>query len=95
MIETTLRSWGNSQGVVIPKKVCEEAHAAIGDRFILEYDGNAIVMRPERRTYKRKKTVTIEELFAHWDGSYEPPEDYPLNGSEIDWGAPVGSEVLK
>lgn len=95
MVETTLRNWGNSQGVVIPKSICEEARAAIGDRFIMEYDGSAIILRPDRRAYRRTKVTTIEELFAGWDGPYEPPEDYPFNGNEIDWGAPVGSEVLK
>lgn len=96
MTETTLRSWGNSQGVIIPKSICEQAHASIGDKFILEYNRGAIVLRPERHAYGRKRVTTIEELFDGWDGSsYVPPDDYPLAGNEIDWGDSVGREVVR
>ena len=32
MSTTKLNKWGNSQGVLIPKKVCERAGFQIGDR---------------------------------------------------------------
>ena len=32
MATTKLNKWGNSQGVLIPKKVCESAGFQVGDR---------------------------------------------------------------
>ena len=32
MASTKLNKWGNSQGVILPKKLCERAGFAIGDR---------------------------------------------------------------
>ena len=32
MATTKLNKWGNSQGVILPKKVCESAGFQVGDR---------------------------------------------------------------
>ena len=48
--------------------------------------------QPERK-FQRARKMTIEELFEGFDGEYEPPVDWPLQGSEIDWGEPVGKEA--
>ena len=33
MASTRLNKWGNSQGVILPKKLCERAGFAIGDKM--------------------------------------------------------------
>ena len=39
------------------------------------------------------RPVDLDELFEGWTGTYEPPEDWPCVGDEIDWGEPVGKEI--
>ena len=38
MTETKLVKWGNSQGVVIPKRLCEHLGIRIGDPIRIEVD---------------------------------------------------------
>ena len=93
MSTATLKKWGNSQGIIIPKSVCDEVGVRVEDDFTLTVEGGAIVLRPTRQEHCRTRTVTIGELFAGWEGEYEPPADWPCVGNEIDWGEPVGNEV--
>ena len=38
MDTTKLNKWGDSQGILIPKKLCESAGLRIGDRVALSMD---------------------------------------------------------
>lgn len=92
MVTSTLTKWGNSQGVIIPKVVCEEVGITIGDHLVFLVEDGAIRLLPLKRHYRTRK-VSLGELFAGWDGTYEPPADWPLVGNEVDWGDSVGSEA--
>ena len=90
MSTATLTKWGNSQGVIIPKPLAHEAGLALGDTVDLSVkEGNIIISPVVRRTTK----VTMDELLETWNGTYEPPDDYPTIGNEIDWGEPSENEV--
>ena len=77
MATATLRRWGNSQGIVIPRDVCERLGIAIGDALELDEGRDSLTMRPRR-------TCTLDVLMEGYDG--------PMPG-EYDWGAPAGKEM--
>lgn len=89
----TLAKWGNSQGIIIPKRICDALGVSVGDKLELEVGDGGLSVKPQRRKYGRTKRYTIEELFEGYEGAYEPPNDWPTIGNEIDWGGPVGEEV--
>ena len=86
MTTATLSKWGNGQGLLIPKHVCEEVGISVGDRVELAVDETgALMIRPETTHFKRRKVVSMDDLFKNYSGDYKP--------SEIDWGEPVGKEL--
>jgi antitoxin MazE len=86
MSTATIRKWGNGLGVLIPKKIFEDAGLAFGDQLDITADPDgAITLRPGALKHKRHRKVTIEELFSGYKGDYIP--------TECDWGSPVGKEI--
>ena len=78
---TTIRRWGNSAAVRIPHSVLSQANLEEGtDVEIFLSEKGEITLRSMR------KRVSIQELFADYDGGYNKTE-------EIDWGKPEGDEV--
>jgi antitoxin component of MazEF toxin-antitoxin module len=78
---TTIRRWGNSAAVRIPRSILSQAKLEEGiDVEILLAKEGEITLRAMR---KRK---SIQELFADYDGE-------PFQTKEIDWGAPQGNEI--
>ena len=77
--ETTVRKIGNSQGVTIPKEMCDETGLPVGSRVRIEAKDGGIVITPA-------KGRTLRDRISEWDGvRYQAPE--------IDWGKPAGSEM--
>ncbi len=83
---TKLCSWGASQGVRIPKDMCEFMDLAVGDEvtMTLEYNGSLYIRKKPTGAFARHRRVTIDDLFAGYEGDYRP--------QEADWGEPVGRE---
>ncbi len=77
---TTIQKWGNSQGVRIPKIMLDTVNWSENEQIIIVIDNGKLIL--ERAKEKRKN---IKELFANYDGDYEP--------SDIDWGNPEGEEI--
>lgn len=85
----TLAKWGNSQGVRIPKDMCELLGARIGTPVDIRADQakSELVIkfaRPDGR-YHRNRKVSMEELCSDWVGEKVGEE----------WGGiDVGLEVV-
>ncbi len=79
-METTMRKWGNSLGVRIPKAFAEEAGVREGSAVDISIAGGDIVIRRLRR-----RSVNLDDLLAR-----VTPENLH---AEIDTGAPVGREA--
>lgn len=85
----TLARWGNSQGVRIPKDVCEMLGIHIGAIADMRVDQakSEVVLKFERpaERYQRNRKVSMEDLCAGWTGGRVGEE----------WGGPdVGAEVV-
>lgn len=80
MSTATLSKWGNGQGVLIPKHVCELLGLKTGDKVSITTEKEKIIItRPEEK-------YTLEARLRNWDGKGEPLRKY-------DWGKPVGKEM--
>ena len=90
---TSIKKWGTSQAIRIPKSVCEELKMHIGSELVLEYgsdaDGPYILIRAadnRHRSFADASYVSMEEAFKGYTGDYIP--------HEADWGMDVGAEVV-
>ncbi len=87
MAESKVVKWGNSQGVRIPRVVCDAAGIGVGDVLRMTVEGQTIVISAlrDRPRYSRAGNRSLEEVFAGYDG--------PPMGEEWIRGR-VGSEIL-
>ena len=80
MTITSVKAWGNSQGILLPKKLLAELHWNISDALELEICENELRIR---KPFVHK---TFEERLAEYDGKIEI--------CDFDWGEPTGKEML-
>ncbi|MCR5397128.1 MAG: AbrB/MazE/SpoVT family DNA-binding domain-containing protein [Lachnospiraceae bacterium] len=76
-MQTQVKSWGNCQGIRIPKDVLQEANFAVDDVLDIKVSNGIITL------VKPFRHKTLEERAAEYDGQLH------LDG-EFDWGEPIG-----
>lgn len=81
MLTSTLTKWGNSQGIILPKSVCEDLRLKPGDKLNLQVVDGELRARPVG-------AHTIHTLLEGYDGPVPDRVDY-WEG----WGGPVGKEM--
>ncbi len=81
MKTVTIKKWGNSQGIIIPKYILNDLNWKDNEEVDISTKSNQIIITKSIKN-KRKN---IKELFAGFDGKYVK--------TEINWGKPVGKEV--
>jgi antitoxin MazE len=74
--------WGNSVAVRIPKEVLEQAGLREGQSVDFSTRDGVVEVR--------KRSQSIEELFAEYEEKYGPLEPPEM----VDWGPDVGTEIL-
>ena len=79
---TTVKKWGNSQGLRLPKALLEETGLAVGSEVELVVADGCLQVRPKRR---RPGKYTMDDLVRLTPKDFRP--------GEVDWGPPVGNEV--
>lgn len=83
-METTIKKWGNSQGIRLSKELLELIGAKINDKLNIQLnDKNELVLSK----VVLEDTITFDSLFANWDEEYD--------GGEFIWGdeEAVGKEI--
>lgn len=80
MEQVTIRSWGNSQGIRIPKDILEKMQLKVSDVLDIEIENDKIVLR------KQFVHKSFEERLAEYNGE--------ISVCDFDWGDPVGREIL-
>ena len=93
IMQTSLKSWGTSRGVRIPKRLCEWLGIAVGSNLTMssgsDDEGAFIMIRPAdsgHRSFADSPCISMDEAFAGYERSYVPVE--------ADWGDDVGAEVI-
>lgn len=77
---TTLKKWGNGQGLRISKELMKILGIdSIEQEIKIEVIDHKIVIE------KAEREITIDNLFEGYDGDYKP--------SEYDWGEVEGREI--
>lgn len=91
-MKVTLKKWGNSQAIILPKAILEEVGITdTNTDLTLRINKNKeIVLK------KAKEPVTIDKLFDGFD--YEKywadwDKEHPNQSKEVDFGKPVGKEL--
>ena len=80
MEQAVIRTWGNSQGIRIPKKIMDQAGLKVADLIEISVRDDAIILK---KTFKHK---SFEERLAEYDGN--------ISIVDFDWGEPVGREMI-
>ena len=80
MEQVTIRAWGNSQGIRIPRKILEKMGMKVSDVLDVTVENNAIVLR---RSIAHK---SFEQRLADYNGQ--------ISVLDFDWGEPEGREIL-
>ena len=78
-MNTTIRKWGSSQGIRIPKYLLESINWLTDEAIEIVTEDDKIIIT------KSSKQKNIIELFADFHGDYI--------SETIDWGTPVGKEI--
>lgn len=76
---TSVKAWGNSQGIRLSKEVMSLLDLRLNDTLSMEIQGEALVLR---KAVRRK---TLEEYAADYGGTLGPY-------GEFDWGEGIGIE---
>ena len=79
-MQAQIKTWGNSQGIRIPKEALQGAGLSIDDILDVTVSNGMITFT---KPFRHK---TLEERAAEYGGKLN------LDG-EFDWGEPVGKEV--
>ena len=80
MEHAVIRSWGNSQGIRIPKDILVKMDLKVSDVLDIEIENDSIVLR------KQFVHKSFEERLAEYNGE--------ITICDFDWGEPVGREIL-
>ncbi len=83
---TTLQSWGNSQGVRLPKSLLAALRLESGARVEIELSPkkDAIIVKPSRLTPQVRGKHRIEDLVARMPRGYKAAEfDWNASGREV------------
>ena len=84
VVSKSLVRLGNSEAIVIPKRMLEQLHIAPDDRVTLQIEGDGIVARKES-VPDQASARSLSELFAQHQGEAAP--------QEVDLGKPAGREA--
>ena len=79
-MQTQVKTWGNSQGIRIPKEILQEEDIVIDEMLDIKVTNGVIMLL---KPFRHK---TLEERAAQYGGRLN------LDG-EFDWGEPVGREI--
>lgn len=93
MPSATLKKWGNSTGILIPKSVLGDMGWKLGDELNFNTIGDKLELQKKRKTRISRKSVDLEQLFDDWNSDYELPSDLGTQGNEVSWGEPRGDEM--
>ena len=85
IMETSLRSIGNSKGAVIPAQLLKELNISVGDKLDAKAENGMLIITPK----SSKPTYTLSELLAQCD------ESAPMPATIVEWdnSQPVGNEL--
>jgi len=80
MDQVAIRSWGNSQGIRIPKEILNRLGLKVSDILDIAVEKDTIIMK---KSFVHR---SFEDRLAEYDGK--------ISVADFDWGEPAGREML-
>ncbi len=80
MEQVAIRSWGNSQGIRIPKEILNRLGLKVSDILDIAVEKDTIIMK---KSFVHR---SFEDRLAEYDGK--------ISVADFDWGEPAGREML-
>lgn len=80
-MQATIRQWGNSLALRLPRHIADQVRLVEGATVNLEIDDGALKITPSRKKFK------LADLLAG-----EPKRTQENKSHEVDWGKPCGDE---
>ena len=77
---TKIKKWGNSQGIIISKRILSAVQWRPDENIEIITENDSIIIK---KAVNGKRN--IDKLFANYEGTYQP--------TSIDWGYPQGKEI--
>jgi antitoxin MazE len=83
----TIKKWGNSQAVRLPKAILEMASMKENEQVNILAEQNQIVIK---KTKSHREHIPLAERLKDWEG-----QPYKLNAEDSEWInlKPVGKEI--
>ena len=78
--QVTIRPWGNSLGIRLPKNVLNKTNVRENDVLIVETEDDRIILK---KVFKHK---SFQERLKEFDGN--------ISVCDFDWGEPEGRELM-
>ena len=79
-VQTALKTWGNSQGILLPKKVLEVVGWQVSDELVIDAEPGGL------HIYGLPRRKSLAERLAEYNNQ--------LSTFHYDWGEPKGKELL-
>ena len=86
---TRIQTWGNSQGVRIPKVLLDESGLSVNDEVEMSVEGNVIVLKKT----EAKPHVSLQERLEMFYGKPLANIKAVPQDDELDWGKSEGAEI--
>ena len=86
-MQTMIVTWGNSQGIKIPKAFLQNINISDNDPVDVVLENEKIIIK--KANTKSHKT-TKERLLEFYGDNFE---QHRIEQKEIDWGCPTGNEM--
>ncbi len=92
-MKTTIKKWGNSHGIRLPKAILENIHLAEHDTVEILVEDNTIVIRKAKTHSDNSLEKYLEEYYNKDIASILAEAHQPNTPMDGDWRKPVGSEA--
>ena len=77
----TISTWGNSQGIRLPKNIIKTMSLMIGDKVNVNVKDSKIIIEP----IKEKKVFNINDLVSQMPSTYSVIEEIEDKMGEEEW----------
>ena len=86
---TRIQTWGNSQGIRIPKIILDESGLSVNDEVDMSAEGNVIVLKKT----EAKRHISLQEKLEKFYGKPLSKIKEIEQLDELDWGKSEGGEI--
>ncbi len=78
----TISSWGNSQGLRLPKNIMQELHLHVGDKLNIFMKNQKIILEP---VVSKREIIDINDLVKDMPVNYIASEEFTDSTGKEEW----------